>query len=96
MCNSFKEQLLDIYNFDQEKYDGLSDLITVRRPYVLPLWELPADSLRRHPYIRDMETALSIVLFRDNNPKDLWKVENLRSAGILPQKDADRLGRCVL
>ena len=93
---SFKEQLLDIYNFDQEKYDGLSDLITVRRPYVLPLWELPADSLRRHPYIRDMETALSIVLFRDNNPKDLWKVENLRSAGILPQKDADRLGRCVL
>lgn len=26
---SSKEQLMDIYNFDREKYDGLSDLITV-------------------------------------------------------------------
>lgn len=93
---SFKEQLLDIYKFDQEKYDGLSDLIIVRRPYSFPLWELSADSLRRHPYIRDRETAHSIVLFRDNNPRELWKVENLYSAGILPKKDADRLGRCVL
>lgn len=93
---SFKEQLLDIYNFDQEKYDGLSDLIIIRRPYSFPLWELSADSLRRHPYIRDKETAHSIVLFRDNNPEELWKVENLCSAGILSQKDADRLGRCVL
>lgn len=93
---SFKEQLLDIHNFDQDKYDGLSDLIIVRRPYSFPLWELSADSLRRHPYIRDKETAHSIVLFRDNNPEELWKVENLCSAGILSRKDADRLGRCVL
>jgi DNA uptake protein ComE-like DNA-binding protein len=93
---TFKEQLLDIYNFDQEKYDGLSDLITVRRPYKFPLWELSADSLKMHPYIKDMEIARSIVLFRDNNPKDLWTVENLCSAGILAQKDAERLGRCVL
>lgn len=93
---SFKEQLLDIYKFDQDKYDRLSDLIIVRRPYSFPLWELSADSLRRHPYIRDMETAHSIVLFRDNNPRELWKVENLCSAGILPKKDADRLERCVL
>lgn len=93
---TFKEQLLDIYKFDQNKYDGLSDLITVRHPYHFPLWELPADSLKRHPYINDMETARSIILFRDNNPKDLWTVENLCSAGILTRKDADRLGRCVL
>lgn len=93
---SFKEQLLDIYKFDRQKFDGLSDLIIVGRPYSFPLWELSADSLRRHPYIRDMETAHSIVLFRDNNPRELWKVENLCSAGILPKKDADRLERCVL
>ena len=93
---SFKEQLLDIYKFDQEKYDGLSDLITVHEPYRFPLWELPADSLRKHPYIGNMETARSIVLFRENNPRELWKVENLCSAGILSQKDASRLERCVL
>jgi DNA uptake protein ComE-like DNA-binding protein len=93
---SFKEQLLDINKFDQQKFDALSDLVTVQRPYKYPLWSLSADSLRRHPYIRNMETARSIVLYRDNNPKELWKVENLCSAGILSQVDAERLGRCVL
>jgi DNA uptake protein ComE-like DNA-binding protein len=93
---SFKEQLMDIYRFDRQKFDALSDLVTVSRPYKYPLWTLSADSLRRHPYIRDMETARSIVLFRDNNPHDLWKVENLCSAGILSKADAERLGRCVL
>ena len=52
---TFKEQLLDIYNFGQEKYDGLSDLIEVRNPYRFPLWELPADSLKMHPYICEYE-----------------------------------------
>lgn len=93
---SFKEQLLDIYKFDRQKYDGLSDLVTVKEPYNYPLWALSADSLRKHPYIRSMETARSIVLYRDNNPEDQWKVENLCSAGILSKADAERLGRCVL
>ena len=26
---SYKEQLMDIYNFDKEKYDGLADLVTI-------------------------------------------------------------------
>jgi DNA uptake protein ComE-like DNA-binding protein len=93
---SFKEQLLDIYRFDRQKYDALSDLITVRAPYRYPLWTLPADSLSRHPYIRNREVARSIVLFRDNNPADQWRVENLCAAGILSQTDAERLERCVL
>lgn len=93
---SFKEQLLDIYNFDREKYDGLSDLIEVRNPYRFPIWELSADSLKRHPYIGDMETARAIVLYRDNNPKELWTVDDLCSAGVLREKDAARLRRCVL
>lgn len=92
---SFKEQLLDIYNFDMQKYDALKDLITVDEPYQYPLWNLPADSLRKHPYIRNLETARSIVLFRDNNSEQLWTVENLCQAGILSESDADRLGRCV-
>ncbi len=93
---TFKEQLLDIYNFDQEKYDGLSDLVVVRDPYRFPMWELPADSLKRHPYIGDMETARAIILYRDNNPRELWTVDGLCSAGVLREEDAVRLRRCVL
>lgn len=93
---TFKEQLLDIYNFDQKKYDGLSDLVEVRDPYRFPMWELPADSLKRHPYIGDMETARAIILYRDNNPRELWTVDGLCSAGVLREEDAVRLRRCVL
>ena len=92
---SFKEQLMDIYKFDRDRFEALSDLVTVERPYQYPLWSLSVDSLRRHPYIRNTETARSIILFRDNNPSELWKVENLCLAGILSQADADRLKRCV-
>lgn len=93
---SCKEQLMDIYRFDQEKFDALSDLVTVSEPYSYPLWTLSADSLRRHPYIRDYETARSIVLYRENNPIDLWTVRHMEEAGILSAENALKLGRCVL
>ncbi|MBR6731476.1 MAG: helix-hairpin-helix domain-containing protein [Bacteroidales bacterium] len=93
---SYKEQLMDIYRFDQEKFDGLSDLITVSDEHVTPypLWSLPADSLRLHPYIRNIETARAIVLFRENNPPEKLTVEELAGAFILPEEDASRLSRC--
>lgn len=95
---SYKEQLLDIWNFDEDRYNGLKDLITVaeshRRPY--PLWKLPADSLRKHPYIRDYETARAIVLYRNNNPEEKWTVEGLASAGILSDEIAAKLSACLL
>lgn len=95
---SYKEQLMDIYRFDQEKFDGLSDLIVVDPAIVTPypLWSLPADSLRMHPYIADYETARAIVLFRDNNPEDLWTIEELRKAGVLTEDAASRFSRCIL
>ena len=94
---SFKEQLMDIYHFDQEKFDGLADLVTCSRPkQPFRLWSLPADSLRLHPYIRDRQTARSIVLFRENTPRDSWTVDALAAAGILPPEDASRLRRCVI
>lgn len=95
---SYKEQLMDIYRFDQEKFDGLSDLIVVDPATVTPypLWSLPADSLRMHPYIADYETARAIVLFRDNNPEELWTIEELRKAGVINESAAERLSRCIL
>ena len=95
---SYKEQLMDIWKFDREKYDKLSDLITLDpihvRPY--PLWTHTADSLRLHPYIRNYETARAIVIYRENNPPDSCTVQALERAGILPPDLADKLSRCVI
>ena len=91
---SYKEQLMDIWKFDKEKYDALSDLIVVSPEHVkyYPLWTLPADSLRLHPYIGDY-SAKGIVLYREHNPRSLWSVDSLASAGVLREEDAARLRR---
>lgn len=89
------EQLMDIYRFDREKFDALKDLVTVSEPYVYPIWELPADSLRRHPYIKSYEAARSIALFRESTSRDGWTLENLAFAGIITQEQYDRLSRCT-
>lgn len=93
---SFKEQLMEIWNFDREKYDGLSDLVTVDTSHVKPyhLWTLPEDSLRMHPYIRYADVAHGIVLFRENNPPSAWSVEALSKAGIISPEMAGKLARC--
>lgn len=95
---SYKEQLMDISRFDKEKYDALSDLITVDpknvKPY--PLWSLPADSLCRHPYIGNYETARAVVLFRENNAPEMWTTEQLAKAGILSSEAAEKMSGCVI
>ena len=48
---SYPEQLMDIYRFDQEKYDALKDLVTVGPSEPYPLWSLPEEELEKHPYI---------------------------------------------
>ena len=92
---SAKEQLMEIYRFDQQKYDALADLVTVSEPYVYPLWTLPADSLQKHPYIRNYEIARAIVMFREHNPPDSWTIENLRTAGIINSDLVLKLSRVV-
>lgn len=95
---SYKEQLMEIWKFDKEKYDALADLITLNpenlRQY--PLWTLPADSLRKHPYIRNYETARAIVLFRDNNPPENYTIQALEQSGIISSETASRLSRCAI
>ena len=95
---SYKEQLMDIYRFDQERYDKICDLIEVGtdKAEALDLWNLSADSLSRHPYIRNIETAKSIVLYRENTPKAKWTIDALEQAGIIPHEDAFRLKKCII
>lgn len=94
---SYKEQLMDIYHFDSDRFEALQDLVSVSpeniRPY--PLWTLPEDSLRLHPYIGSYG-AHGIVVFRENNPPENWTVGALSSAGILKPDLADKLARCVI
>lgn len=91
---SCKEQLMEIYHLDNDKYSRFCDLITVGESSPFRLWTMPADSLKLHPYIRNWKTANAIVLYRDNNPRELWTVEGLRKAGILDDAAAVRLSRC--
>ena len=92
---SHPEQLLDIYRFDREKYDGLSDLINCSPPDPYPLWTLPEAELARHPYISKAE-AHGIVLYRQHNRADACTVEGLRKAGVLSEDHAARLSLCLI
>ena len=92
---SYPEQLMDIYRFDQEKYDALKDLVTVGPSEPYPIWSLPEEELEKHPYI-GRYGAHGVVLYRDNNPRELWTVAALGAAGVLRPEDASRLARCRL
>lgn len=94
---SCKEQLMDIYRFDEEKFSALEDLITVEPEHIRPyrLWTLPADSLRRHPYIGSY-AARGIIIFRENHPVSDWSVEALAEAGVLKGGMAEKLSKCVI
>lgn len=92
---SYTEQLMDIRNFDKERYDGLSDLIFAGPSEPYPLWSLPEDSLKLHPYIGSY-SAHGIVIYKENTPPEEWSVQNLDKAGILRPGLAEKLALCRL
>ena len=92
---SHPEQLMDIYHFDRERYDGLKDLITCSPPEPYPLWALSERDLARHPYISKDE-AHSIVLYRTHQPKETWTMERLHKAGVLSEEHHGKLSRCKI
>lgn len=93
---SYLEQLMEIRNFDREKFDKLSDLIFISPQTAVPysLWTLPEDELKRHPYIGS--AAHGIVLFRNSQPKEKWSIMELERNRVLPPENAERLGRCLV
>ena len=90
---SYLEQLMDIWHFDQEKFDGLKDLVVVGRSEPYHLWTLPESELARHPYI-GKRAARGIVIFRENTPIGEWTVENIQKAGILDPGLDKKFLRC--
>lgn len=90
------EQLMDIYRFDEEKFEGLRDLIFAGTETYdsLDFWAMDEKTLVRHPYVRTRAVAHSIVLFRDNNPRQSWTIEALGKAGVLDEMQVRNLSRC--
>ena len=87
-------QLMDIYHFDEDKFDAIRDLICCSPPRAFRLWELDAEALRRHPYIRSYGNARAIILYRSNTPADSLKVSDLGKYGIIDAASASKLARC--
>ncbi len=92
---SRKEQLMEIYNFDSEKYNALEDLITCSSPEPYPLWSLSEEELSKHPHISRQE-AHGIVLFRQHHSPSECTLEGLKKAGVLSSEHADKLSMCKI
>lgn len=92
---SCKEQLTDIWNFGEDRYRGLEDLIKVENPHYLDLWTADIEELKKHPYIRNYSKARGIVFYRKNNPAEDWTVEKLEKAGIIDKETALKLLKCI-
>ena len=92
---SAPEQLMEIYHFDREKYDGLKDLITCSAPEPYPIWTLSEDELSKHPHISRTE-AHSIVIYREHHKPSECTFEGLRKAGTLSEEHAGKLSLCKL
>lgn len=89
------EQLMEIYNFDKEKFDALSDLIFCANPHYPDIWSLPEDSLARLPSIRNRATAHGIVLFRESHDSLEMNVNALFEAGVISAQQRALLERCT-
>lgn len=92
---SSPQQLMEIYRFDKERFDGLKDLITCSKPSPFPLWSLPEEKLRAHPHISRAE-AHGIVLYGQHNPPEKCTLEGLLQAGVISHEHFDALGRCII
>ena len=93
---SCPEQLMEIYRFDQERFDGLKDLISCSPADPYPFWTGSLDDIRNHPHIRNWQTARDIAFYRDHNSTENLTVDGLLRAGILSEEQARRLARCRL
>ena len=90
---SCPEQLMEIWHFDEEKYEALRDLISCSAAPAFALWALPEAELSRHPHITRAE-ARGIVLFREHHRPEECTLEALHTAGILSDEHFRQLSLC--
>lgn len=94
-----KEQLMDIYHFDQTRYDALQDLIECgsffdgKKIVPLDIWTADVQSLAGHPLIRSYALAKGIVLYREHHSAQECTVSGLLQAGVISETCAEKLRR---
>jgi DNA uptake protein ComE-like DNA-binding protein len=93
---SCPEQLMEIWHFDQEKFNGLKDLIKCSPAEPYPFWSGTLEDIRNHPHVRNWQTARDIAFYRDHNPPENLTPNGLLKAGIITEQQAARLNRCRL
>ena len=91
------EQLLEIRGIDSTRYAGLAESIRADSSLIHPLriWELPEDSLARHPYL-GKQAAHSIARYRrvyamESQKKERFTLEALVEENILTPERAKKL-----
>ena len=91
------EQLLEIRGIDSSRYAGLAESIRADSTRIHPLriWELPEDSLARHPYL-GKQAARSIARYRrvyamEPLKKERFTLEALVEENILTPERAKKL-----
>jgi DNA uptake protein ComE-like DNA-binding protein len=89
---SYPQQLMDIWNFDAEKYANLEDLIVCSKVTPYPLWELPERELEKHPYIKWF--AHDIIVFKHNHSREEWTIQNLIDSNVIRPEYGEKLQRC--
>ena len=92
---SCPEQLMEIYHFDADKYNGLKDLITCSAATPFPIWTATEEQLAQHPHISRAE-AHSIILYRQHHSPADCTLDGIIAAGILSPDHASGLSRCNL
>lgn len=92
---SCPEQMMEIYHFDADKYNGLKDLITCSAATPFPIWTATEEQLAQHPHISRAE-AHSIILYRQHHSPADCTLDGLIAAGILSPDHASGLSRCNL
>jgi len=88
------EQLMNIWRFDEEKFNALKDLIICGPSPAKPFWEWEDDALGSHPDIRSASVARSIGLYRRHHPREECTAQGLFDAGVVSGEQALKLGRC--
>ena len=81
---SSKEQLIEVYGISKQKFNRLSDKLTVDSSLVhkLRINSINSDNLRKHPYV-DYRTAKDIIRYRKRKGS-FSSLEQLREYRLLP------------
>lgn len=86
------EQLMDIYGIDSARYVGFADRVTIDTSLIIPLdlYNMPLDSMAKHPYIGKY-AARGIDRYRRTVDSASFTLDALLDNGILQSPYVQRL-----